>query len=700
MKLFSVEDQSSSQAAHDPAVVSESEVVLEATPFEPESLACSEPAEEPSITMVEVPDSLDSPEPIVASSLDLAIVGLEAEAEEDDKLVTPTNGSIALPSAASPEPVQVEVPLILEVPVEPIPLVVLQEAVADLEETALEQGFAEIDSVTPEAQEASTPTTAKATKSFNVPLSIKINGLPTEVNLISGDSPISIHVPYSTLDPDATVQDVVNEYFDEEDVSDEPTQNGNILSSPDEQHRPASPLARLAYDIPESPSVYKTFDSASSPPPSPSPSRHDLLTSQTVLISSRPPSMVELSPSHVELAHRISPSVSRGVPMFIPPPPRVEEIEEPSQLSPTLEETDDDSATEEASSPAHHYNQSLLTPDDYAEPDLSTDRTKSGTFSTVVHNKRQVLSSASAPAIMRPISVAKAKRAIVVEVPESPGYGELAMLLEEAALLETRLENGEIPSEEFVKAKARAEAEAIARAKAEEEERERAAAAALVKPAPPKEEAPPSKPKHTFRNPLGKSKTTQRNRTSILGVDAAPRAKSAFLPDFQPMVQEPLPADTTEHPRRLHSMSETGHESSSTLRADAGEVPPTPPPKSPRARYFSGFRRTSRSSSTMPGAYPRHSMSTASELSSEDSMAVITPPDHSLDFAGSGSMNGSNTGLHWPSLSPRKSAGSLSRATSSFAEKLWRGRTKSSASMMSTSDAPGMFLPFIYQCNL
>jgi len=134
------------------------------------------------------------------------------------------------------------------------------------------------------------------------------------------------------------------------------------------------------------------------------------------------------------------------------------------------------------------------------------------------------------------------------------------------------------------------------------------------------------------------------------------------------------------------------------------DIPPTPPPKSPSAKYLSSFRRFASTRSHGNGV-SRHSVSMSSEISSsDDSVAVQTPPDNSPGFADSGSglllenrpmmrtvttpqsqRPGSVINVPWPSLSPKKNQGSLSRATS-FAEKMFRGRKKSSASIMSSMD--------------
>jgi hypothetical protein len=132
------------------------------------------------------------------------------------------------------------------------------------------------------------------------------------------------------------------------------------------------------------------------------------------------------------------------------------------------------------------------------------------------------------------------------------------------------------------------------------------------------------------------------------------------------------------------------------------DIPPTPPPKSPSAKYLSSFRRfasTRASHSHSQSSQSRQSVSMSSEISSsEDSVPVMTPPDNSPGFVGNGaggplprmrtpsthsqSSNrpGSVINVPWPSISPKKNQGSLSRATS-FAEKIFRGRKKSNTSI-------------------
>ena len=92
----------------------------------------------------------------------------------------------------------------------------------------------------------------------------------------------------------------------------------------------------------------------------------------------------------------------------------------------------------------------------------------------------------------------------------------------------------------------------------------------------------------------------------------------------------------------------------------------------------------------------RHTNSMSSEISSEDSNLIVTPPDNTpMEFgerkpstkdADQQSAHSQTLSFSFPSLSPKKS-GSIGRAAS-FAEKMWsRARTKSNGSVLSSSGA-------------
>jgi hypothetical protein len=137
--------------------------------------------------------------------------------------------------------------------------------------------------------------------------------------------------------------------------------------------------------------------------------------------------------------------------------------------------------------------------------------------------------------------------------------------------------------------------------------------------------------------------------------------------------------------------SSASESTSGQQQDDSADVPPTPPPKPHKTpKYLAGLRKLKRGSAAFRNlpSFPR--LSTSSEMSSEDSMAVATPPD-SFDSSGetqSPVYDGNiSHGIGWPSLSPRKSP-SLRRASSrasSFADKIFsRNRTRSTASSVYT----------------
>ncbi|KAF9022232.1 hypothetical protein BDZ89DRAFT_1070867 [Hymenopellis radicata] len=288
----------------------------------------------------------------------------------------------------------------------------------------------------------------------------------------------------------------------------------------------------------------------------------------------------------------------------------------------------------------------------YSEPVTPTeDRFLPGTksFSAVVHGKiREVhtLHPKSNPTVPMTPQMKRIRKS-VVEPPPSPGSGDLALLMQNAALLESRLENGEIPSE------AAAPAIATVQEEAEEEKAE-------------KEEAPVvTRHKRTFRIPqnLGKSKS----------VHGHSRESSASASP-----EEQVAPRTSTGSFRIRTKSGYGSARES-LDDQYAILQPMPEGESPGAsRYLGSFRRLGN----------RHSVSTSSEISSDDSIPVATPPDQSVEFGvRDGLSSPPPSGIAWPSVSPSpKKGGTVGRAAS-FANQLWsRGRAKSGASMVSVAD--------------
>lgn len=214
-------------------------------------------------------------------------------------------------------------------------------------------------------------------------------------------------------------------------------------------------------------------------------------------------------------------------------------------------------------------------------PDLEIEAAKpevKRSFTAIVHRKVTEMSAATAPtsSLSAPMTpqVARVRRTgstVAAEPHPSPGYGELAILLEEAALLEMKLTEGD--GSESVEAA------------------------------------------------LPKTPTLDTFATDIRSVSSstltehvkAPSTETASLSERSisiPSIREPnmdIPEEDEGDGRSLASTS-ASHRSSS------------------HKRYLSSIRRLTsrRSSNYMPGAYPRDSISTCSE----DSAPVATPSDH------------------------------------------------------------------------
>ncbi|KAG1756908.1 uncharacterized protein EDB91DRAFT_1095132 [Suillus paluster] len=263
-------------------------------------------------------------------------------------------------------------------------------------------------------------------------------------------------------------------------------------------------------------------------------------------------------------------------------------------------------------------------------PDLDVENTKAEgkpSFTAVVHRKVTEMPAATAPtstltAPMTP-QIARVRRmgiTISAEPLSSPGYGELAILLEEAALLEMKLnETDSFTPSELVEA-------------------------ALLK----------TPTDNTFATDIRFASSS-----TLTEHVKAPSTESVSLSERSvsiPSIREPnIDGNIAE---------EDEGDGRSLASTSASQRSPS------HKSYLSSIRRLTgrRSSNYMPGAYPRDSISTCG---SEDSAAVTTPSDHG---------DGSGFGIAWPSVSPKK--GGTGRS-SSFADKLFnRNRTKSNVSTM------------------
>ncbi|TCD67285.1 hypothetical protein EIP91_000307 [Steccherinum ochraceum] len=320
--------------------------------------------------------------------------------------------------------------------------------------------------------------------------------------------------------------------------------------------------------------------------------------------------------------------------------------------------------------------------------------------------------------IPRPASTVRASIVITEEPPESPGIGDLAMLLQDAALLEEQLAT---PSPNKAK-----------------KFQPPPSAELTITPPPPSatvsESSEPTTPRQ-FDAPqrprsINVDRIEEEETQDSFDVDDMPLARTMMMfptprssslpylnptPPHSPAVlrsadprlehrqtfpSQPSPdgsrtrlsSNASQTSARTRLQSNASQKSSRTrLQSNASqEVPPTPPPKSPSGtapRYFSSLRMRKPS---MPGTFPRTS------YSSEDSSMLATPPSTadyypSLDSqsvrSDASSIRSSSKSLKSPKRSKSSGKSSLGRATS-VVEKLWRGgKGKGSASAENDDDS-------------
>ncbi|KAF9532774.1 hypothetical protein CPB83DRAFT_846330 [Crepidotus variabilis] len=447
---------------------------------------------------------------------------------------------------------------------------------------------------------------------------------------------------------------------------------------------------------------------------------------------SRPMSMIETSPGQVSRALRMTPATGRGVPVFLPPtssrprksdfvyfPPSPEGVPHTAAEDDMIVEEDEDGEGGFGVVTLGHHGRRGSEPD-LTKPSAMNYSHKAAAFKAVVHGKvRETPASATMPRrLPQTPQPKKAKRATILETPLSPGHEELAALLQEAMLLEDSLDRGQLPGEtpakkrqdEMAKQKRKEEEErrVLARAREEEarkeaEERHRIAHANAQLQA--KRDAPTQgRLKHTFLVPLSKAKTTHKKELSSTELEAPPRvshestrSKASTSEQHEPQTKRQRSPETDRRAVTLPTPQTPEPKTpSASMPIPTLVTPgPTPPSKSPRMAKFSSFKRFgSISKPSTIDSTARYSVSTSSEISSEDSTTIATPPDNALEFG----LKASNESLHrsattknsmtFPSLSPKspkKAGGSIGRATS-FAEKMFsRGRTKSNGSVLSSS---------------
>jgi len=539
-------------------------------------------------------------------------------------------------------------------------------------------------------------------------LTLRKNALTLDVDRLNDESLMSpasagSALASSALEGNLSVTDVLGEYYRSKSAPGGQVE-GPVVQKPSESPVATPPKAqRQSTPSPHTPTSLSPIDSGLlSPATSITPFSPLSSLDSNSTTSSRPLSMIETSPSRITLAHRLTPATSRGVPMFVPPTSSLPHKSDFSHFPPTPEsEREGFGSVVVHHKPSHSYSHPNTSHGAAAGEQSDAGSMARPTFSAVVHGKvREGPPSAFKPRVLPQTPQTKRiNRATILQTPLSPGTGELASLLQNAIFLEDTLEKGEDPgeaakrvaeAEKQEKAKKEQEA-AAAKGQREREERERAARAQAEAEAR-KEGSNGAKLKHTFLIPLSKAKTAHRKEVSSSVTEGSANLRP------QPELVRPKSANPESDSRRLGINTDTVKEVPHRLTTPAEFKDKTTelPNKSPRSRFASFRRLGSLTRSSKDGNGPaRYSTSMSSEVSSDDSAPVVTPPDHSMEFSALatpvsefGQMgNGSGSGMSWPSLSPKKSTGSLSRAAS-FAEKIWsRARTKSGGSTFSTKSS-------------
>ncbi|KAG6888367.1 hypothetical protein C0992_008669 [Termitomyces sp. T32_za158] len=416
------------------------------------------------------------------------------------------------------------------------------------------------------------------------------------------------------------------------------------------------------------------------------------VTKSTELLTSprsgnaRPVSMFATSSKHV--AYHMTPTASRDALL-----PGSQKSDASTNKDEHFPPTPEPKVSEFGATKGHKSSQSL------SQTTSSTEQSKNaGSFTAVVHKKVTEIpstvtaSSSSYLSIYTKVSETP-KKSSESEPLVSPGYGELAALLHEAALLEFSLEHGELPSdgsknaglepnEETQTEKEGEEEEergkqAVVKARTEEGKRKHENAAK----ARGKQEALESKSKSTFLDPLLRSNSAQKREESTDSKRCKEpiRSQSVVLP-FRPLPEPPslriAPLTITPIP-----------EKEATCPVDVVPEAETKSPTqtSPRSlRYFTSLKRFASASKTSltSNSQPRDSVSASSEVSSEDWSVIPTPAGNGAETESSkgGLFNG--PGIGWQVLSPKKSPG-VGRSAS-FTDKIFNRRKTSKTSEISS----------------
>ncbi|KAL1672684.1 hypothetical protein EV122DRAFT_271352 [Schizophyllum commune] len=435
-------------------------------------------------------------------------------------------------------------------------------------------------------------------------------------------------------------------------------------------------------DVPYTPNSSFNIDEEEEAPHTP--------TRASYVSRSRPMSMLEFesprstlgSPGIVQTAERATTSK----PLTVQPPPPPVRVRGASHDTPTT--------------PTHRVGRSITLSH---TPNFRAQTGERG-FRAVVHARVREQSKCMPPPPEPPKPKAAPATTIVSEeVPSTPGLGDLASLLGQAAMLEEQLSAGMLPDENPAP---KPEPE---QAPKEEE---------AVMSAPSESEAEPemvlpvgasiggrTKRKRTFKNPLAKV-GVRRSRTTGSISSVTTEEPVPPLPTVTPATTTPSPEPTLVAPKPVMANAAS---SSDTLQppSSPGSAPPTPPPKV----STSTLGRAKTSASTPPSAMPaidadghRQRFSTFRSLSTRSSSAfsairhsMYVGPSDTSDNASmmsanksaefDGSAEGSDLSVAFPRKSTSRAPSVKSHSSGSvrkrFADKIWpgsRNRVKSNVS--------------------
>ena len=429
-----------------------------------------------------------------------------------------------------------------------------------------------------------------------------------------------------------------------------------------------SPFAQLAYDSPDrratmpSPLYFSQAGLAMTDMLSPSASSD---------VVSPPLSSGVLSPGEVVTAQRVATATVRGVPVFLP---RREVDYSHFPPTPGVRNTDfGGSLPSGALSPTSPSSRFKNPPSGFPG--------RSNTFHAVVHGKVRDPASAmpsfgsflGAPGTS---DKSKARQSIL-----NPSNGELATLLQDAALLEHALTQGALIDDSQASEDISESTESGRRS--EEQDTEKEDQRRLRRHGTLIQKEGDSFKTSSFRLAMRKKTKHWKASSGIIASKDDLESRPSLEAERLAGLSIPDPAFLQRDPTVLNrekNLPKTPEEFSDSL------------PKSARPRIISGIKKLAGTGSTRSlQAYPRHSASTSSEQSSEDSMPVATPPDPSNDYSGHDSNLGrGSSNVAWPSSSPKRSG---IRRAASFAEKIWnRARTRSASSTLSANDSKGEVL--------